>query len=160
MERSSGAAEAQRGAEAALGQWIRSRRSAASVSQRELADRAGLSRSYLCDIERGRGKKPSVHSLHAIADALEVDRVDLLRIAGILDTPSGPEDASRERRIVAVYRALGADNQDAMERFGRFLLHEEQRWVQPSFIEADVAGRHREGHPRQTGPTLFDLDEA
>jgi DNA-binding XRE family transcriptional regulator len=38
----------------ALGDWIKTTRIAQGVSQRELADRAGLSRSYLCDIEHGR----------------------------------------------------------------------------------------------------------
>ncbi|MCA9860918.1 MAG: helix-turn-helix transcriptional regulator, partial [Thermomicrobiales bacterium] len=39
---------------ATLGDWIRVSRMQQSMSQRELADRSGLSRSYLCDIERGR----------------------------------------------------------------------------------------------------------
>jgi transcriptional regulator with XRE-family HTH domain len=156
MDHAEGVAAQGQGAGIALGQWIRLRRAAASISQRELADRAGLSRSYLCDIERGRGKKPSIHSLHAIADALEVDRVDLLRAAGVLDAPSGPEEASRERRLLAVFRGLSEPNQDALERFGRFLLHDEQRWVQPSFIEAELSARGA-ARTSQSGPTLFDL---
>src|SRR4051812_18226639 len=46
-----------------LGDWIKTRREVESLSQRALADRAGISRSYLCDIERGRGTRPSVASL-------------------------------------------------------------------------------------------------
>jgi transcriptional regulator with XRE-family HTH domain len=157
MDPAGGPDKGSRGTVPALGQWIRLRRTTGSISQRELADRAGLSRSYLCDIERGRGKKPSIQSLHAIADALEVDRVELLRVAGILDAPRGPEEASRERRLLSIFRGLSDGNQEALERFGRFLLHEEQRWVQPSFIEPEPAARHHARFP-QSGPPLFELD--
>lgn len=44
------------------------------LSQAELALRAGLSRSYLADLEAGhRGARPSLRVLEQIAKALEVD---------------------------------------------------------------------------------------
>jgi transcriptional regulator with XRE-family HTH domain len=138
----------------ALGEWIKARRAAQGINQRELADRAGLSRSYLCDIERGRGTKPSVDTLDSISSALGADRTDLLRVAGILEPLRDPEENSRERKLIAVYRGLNERNQLALESFARFLLSEEQHWVQPKLVgDHDQPSDHRGD---QQGPTLFD----
>ena len=137
----------------ALGEWVRGRRVAAGVNQRDLAARAGISRSYLCDIERGRGGQPSLACLDRIAGALSVDRAELLSAAGFL----GPSrDAKHEKRVtdlISVYRGLSESGQESLERLARFLLAEEQRWTQPRLVD-DVSGA--EPHRRQTGPTLFD----
>ena len=89
-----------------LGDWVRTARTSQGISQRALADRSGLSRSYLCDIERGRGAQPSVTTLDKLAKALGASRADLLRIAGILE-PSGRLGDERERRFLTVFRDLG-----------------------------------------------------
>ncbi|MGI8476685.1 MAG: helix-turn-helix domain-containing protein [Thermomicrobiales bacterium] len=141
--------------ESPLGSWIRARRTANGMSQRELADRAGLSRSYLCDIERGRGTRPSLHSMDRLAMALGVDRVELLEAAGILASGADPRQSHREGRLVTVFRGLSDGAQESLERYARFLLSDEQRWVQPRFSD----GFEEAGKPRlmvQTGPTLFD----
>src|SRR4051794_28646017 len=140
----------------ALGEWVRSRRSAASVNQRDLAARAGISRSYLCDIERGRGGQPSLGCLDRIAAALGADRAEILAAAGIL----GPaRDAKQDKRVIdllAIYRGLSESGQDSMERLARFLLAEEQRWTQPRLVD-EIIPMER---PRvQSGPTLFDALE-
>ncbi len=91
---------------ATLGDWIRVSRMQQSMSQRELADRSGLSRSYLCDIERGRGAQPSVQTLDKLAAALNVSRMELLRAAGIIEPTPGQERSDRERRFAALFRDL------------------------------------------------------
>jgi transcriptional regulator with XRE-family HTH domain len=142
---------------AALGEWVRSRRLAASVNQRDLAARAGMSRSYLCDIERGRAGQPSLQCLDRIATALGADRTEILAASGIL----GPaRDAKHDRRVnelLAIYRGLSQSGQESMERLARFLLAEEQRWVQPRLVDDTES---HEPHKRQSGPTLFDALEA
>jgi transcriptional regulator with XRE-family HTH domain len=142
----------------ALGEWIRAARAAQGISQRSLADRSGLSRSYLCDIERGRGARPSVATLDKLANALGASRVDLLRVAGILESPGRVGD-ERERRFLVIFRDLDAHAQDALERFARFLHAEEHRWVQPPLL--DGADQDRSSFSTvPAGPTLFDgLDE-
>ena len=138
-----------------LGEWVRSRRVAANVNQRDLASRAGISRSYLCDIERGRGGQPSLGCLDRIASALGADRAEILSAAGIL----GPaRDAKQDKQVIdliAVYRGLSESGQDSMERLARFLLAEEQRWVQPRLV--DELARTDPRKP-QSGPTLFNVD--
>ena len=136
-----------------LGSWIRTYRKGINVSQRELADRAGISRSYLCDIERGRGTRPSVEALDRIAAALGADRTEVLREAGILEPRLSPEKSTREQKLVALFRGLSDGNQHALERFARFLLSEDQHWVQARLVdEEDHGDRIRV----QSGPGLFD----
>lgn len=60
-----------------LGARIRSARVAASLSQQELADRAGTYKSCISDWEHGH-REPSLAQLRAIAGVLEVDITDLV----------------------------------------------------------------------------------
>jgi transcriptional regulator with XRE-family HTH domain len=138
----------------ALGEWIRAARATQGISQRGLADRSGLSRSYLCDIERGRGARPSVATLDKLAAALGSSRIDLLRVAGILESPGRPGD-ERERRFLVIFRDLDPRAQDAVERFARFLHAEEHRWIQPPLLDG-ADDEHPGASPVATGPTLFD----
>jgi transcriptional regulator with XRE-family HTH domain len=124
------------------------------VSQRALASRAGISRSYLCDIERGRGAQPSVGVLDKLATALGASRWDLLRAAGILDPAPAAVDNSAERRLLALYRDLSDSGRAAVERFARFTHGEEQRWIQPRLVESETGEISPVAVP--AGPTLLD----
>ena len=137
-----------------LGDWLRATRTGQGVSQRALAERAGVSRSYLCDIELGRGAQPSVTTLDKLATALGASRADLLRAAGVIDALPQGREHDAERRLLAVFRDLSADGRAAVERLARFVHHEEHRWVQPTLIEP--IGDAADNPPQQTGPTLFD----
>lgn len=55
-----------------IGQVICGKRKEKGLTQKELADRTELSRSYICDLEAGR-YTPSVKSLVAISSVLELD---------------------------------------------------------------------------------------
>src|SRR5688500_11921514 len=83
-----------------LGEWVRATRKELGISQRALADAAGLSRSYLCDIERGRGTQPSVTTMDKLAEALGASRSDLLRAAGVIEEDNGPRHSETERRLL------------------------------------------------------------
>lgn len=61
-----------------LGQTVRAIRRRAYLSQEELANRAGLDRTYIGGIERGK-RNPTITSLYTIADALEVSLHDLFK---------------------------------------------------------------------------------
>lgn len=71
---------------AALGEAILVRRGAARLSQRELAERAGVSNAYLSQVERGL-HEPSIRVLHSIASALGVQLDLLLSQAGFVGAP-------------------------------------------------------------------------
>lgn len=61
-----------------LGQKIKELRLKAGYSQKELAAKAGLHRTYMSDVERGE-RNVSVENIEKIAKALGVRSSDLLR---------------------------------------------------------------------------------
>jgi transcriptional regulator with XRE-family HTH domain len=136
-----------------LALWIRSNRAAQEMSQRDLAQRASISRSYLCDIEHGRGTQPSNFVLEKLATALGATSAEILRAAGILHDGDEADDHSNEFRLLAVYRDLSADGRIAVERFARFIHIEEHRWIQPPLIDGQPSATTQSA---QDGPSLFD----
>jgi transcriptional regulator with XRE-family HTH domain len=64
-----------------LGRRIRELRTALALSQEELADRAGLHRTYVGAVERGE-RNVSIDNILAIARALGVSGSELLRGVG------------------------------------------------------------------------------
>lgn len=61
-----------------IGEQITLHRKMRRMSQRELAKQAGLSRSYVCDIEKGRPTAQSLTTLEKIATALGVTVSEIL----------------------------------------------------------------------------------
>ena len=94
----------------ALGQFIKSQRQLAELSQRELARLANLSDPYVSQIERGR-HDPSIKVLRAIAEALNIRADTILAYAGWLQ---GDEDAEAER--VDAEEAIRADHRLTLEQ--------------------------------------------
>ncbi|MEV6240382.1 tetratricopeptide repeat protein [Lentzea sp. NPDC051838] len=68
---------------------LRLRRHEASVSQRELADRAGMSVAAVRDLEQGRSRRPHPRSVRALIDALGLTgaAADELRAAAAVSGP-------------------------------------------------------------------------
>jgi len=108
----------------ALGDFIKSQRTMAELSLRELAARTNVSNPYLSQIERGM-HEPSVRVLKAIAGALNLSAETLLAQAGLLEEDDGaapkmsvPDaidadtDLTPEQRaaLLAVYRSYVAEN--------------------------------------------------
>lgn len=121
----------------ALGTWVRSNRLAQRISQRELAERAGVSRSYVGDIERGRGVRPSLETLDKLASSLGAARIHILQAAGVVEGWGGNKTDAAELRLVSLYRDLSDEGRLTVERFVQFVHAEESRWSQASFITGD-----------------------
>ena len=141
-----------------LGEWIRTARTEQGLSQRALADRSGLSRSYVCDIERGRGAEPSMATLDKLAAALGSSRAEVMSAAGLIDPVAKGHETDDERRLLAVFRDLKAENQASVLRFARFLQADEQRWTQPQLID-DGPSHEAHPNPASRGPMLFELND-
>ena len=60
-----------------FGQVVRHYRGLAGMSQEELADAAGLHRTYVSLLERGR-RNPSLHVINTLAMALGISVVQLI----------------------------------------------------------------------------------
>jgi transcriptional regulator with XRE-family HTH domain len=54
-----------------FGASVKARRGQLGISQEELAGRANLHRTYVCDVERG-ARNVSLQSIHKLARALEI----------------------------------------------------------------------------------------
>lgn len=106
----------------ALGDFIRSQRRLAELSQRELAKLADLSDAYLSQLERGL-HEPSVRVVNGLSSALNVPAERLLNFLGRETTESqttmSTEGAilldealtdSQKQSLLDVYRAFIAAN--------------------------------------------------
>lgn len=103
-----------------LGEYIRAQRTAAKISLRGLAERAGVSNPYLSQVERGL-RRPSAAILTQIADGLSISAETLLVKAGILrpsQVTTAVVDAIRaddhlsarhKETLIEIYRALRND---------------------------------------------------
>ena len=78
-----------------FGDLLRRHRTAAALSQEELAERAGVSVRALSDLERGVHRVPRLETVRMLADALSLsntDRAALLAAARPALFPSDAED--------------------------------------------------------------------
>jgi transcriptional regulator with XRE-family HTH domain len=95
-----------------VGENIKSLRAAAGISQRELADRVGISPSMLSLVEAGR-REPSVKLLRDISRALQVPSATLFAFA-LEDESESHDDLPlfgklremNERLLAAVHHSL------------------------------------------------------
>lgn len=146
---------------ALLGTWVRNARKTQGLSQRALADQSGLSRSYVCDIERGRGSEPSLATLDKLSMALGTSRAELMQAAGLIDKALVPRESDEERRLLSLFRDLSDAGQDQILRYTRFLHQEEHNWQQASFVgdeDESAANRPPARNGQGRSLALFDLE--
>lgn len=104
-----------------LGEFIREQRTAAQISLRALAAKAGVSNPYLSQVERGL-RRPSADILAQIAHGLSISVESLLVKAGILETADAPEvvlairgdDVLTERQKAALVDIYSAFRKEAL----------------------------------------------
>ena len=73
-----------------IGEEIKKNRNAKGFTQDELAEKIGISRNYISDLENNR-YAPSVKTLSKIAVALQMDLNFLLEMSEIQDKNNGGE---------------------------------------------------------------------
>jgi transcriptional regulator with XRE-family HTH domain len=107
----------------ALGRTVRVYRAAQDMARRDLAERAGVSYSYLAEIEKG-AKYPSSKALHAIAKALGLSPAELLTASETLEAPEEQiAIAAREASSIA-YQMSPAEPEGARARQQRWFHHQ------------------------------------
>lgn len=85
-----------------LGPTLRSVRDLLGKSLKAVAGPADISPAYLVKLERGEVAAPSPHVLRRLAASLDVDYLELMRLAGYVEpTDDGP-------RATALAQAFGA----------------------------------------------------
>jgi transcriptional regulator with XRE-family HTH domain len=92
----------------AFGERVRELRKAQGMSQRELADRAGIDFTYLSKIENGRMEPPSEQVIRRVAEELDADADELFVLADKFPSDLAQELKTPER-VKALRRELAGD---------------------------------------------------
>ncbi len=103
----------------ALGDFIRSQRRLAELSQRELAKLADLSDAYLSQLERGL-HEPSVRVVHGLSSALNVPAEKLLNFLG-RDRGEGHQAVSTEATILTDDALTDSQKQSLLDVYRAFI---------------------------------------
>ena len=77
-----------------LGSYLAQVRNERGYSQRDLAEKCGISAAEICRVESGKRLKPSPAVLRAVADALVISYPHLMQLAGYMEETE--EDEPRE----------------------------------------------------------------
>ena len=96
-----------------LGEFIRTQRRLAQLSQRELAKLTNLSDPYVSQIERGL-HAPSVRVLRALAGALDISAESMASYAGLLDPIDQPDSRRATESAIRADALLTDDQKDAL----------------------------------------------
>lgn len=104
----------------ALGDFIRSQRRIAELSQRELARLADLSDAYLSQLERGL-HEPSVRVLNGLSQALNVPAEKLLRFLGRQEDAEVDDEPTTESVILTDDKLTDAQKQSLLDVYRAFL---------------------------------------
>ena len=103
----------------ALGEFIKSQRRIADLSQRELARLADLSDAYLSQLERGL-HEPSIRVLNGLAQALNVPSEKLLAYLGRHDDDAAAA-RSTESAIATDDRLTDTQKQSLLDLYRAFI---------------------------------------
>ncbi len=68
-----------------IGTYLADLRAEKKWSQRELAEKSGISNTEISRIESGKRTNPTPSTLRALADALQVEYRDLMKLAGYIE---------------------------------------------------------------------------
>lgn len=104
----------------ALGDFIRSQRKLAELSQRELAKLADLSDAYLSQLERGL-HEPSVRVLHGLSGALNVPADRLMRFLGRNGDDETTETVTTESAIMLDEALTDVQKQSLLDVYRSFI---------------------------------------
>ena len=111
---------------AAVGRRIKDERKRRGLTQRQLADAAGLSDRYISNLE-GSHRSPALKALQAIAGALQIQPKDLL--TGVPSTHM-PLDADLSRLSSILKDASGEDRETVID-FARVFVRRKRRLPTP-----------------------------
>lgn len=149
-----------------IGRVIRMYRKRKGYSINQLADIAGVSKSYLSKIERGVHRNPSVEFLKKISRALKVELKELFDTEVILYRRTEQEDEWRTHLVQAVQAGM---NQEELFQFTHRLKQKKKeralyrnREPDPGEyrrMESPYAGGQRNGTDRQRSRSVFDEDK-
>ena len=115
------------GIDVTLGERIRQLRDALGITHAQVAERAGISRSYVTRLEADKVDLPAKDKLKGLAEALGTSRGDLLQAAGYLEQePALLDDPAVELAFRHVEDLPPEDRREVLE-FVAFVLQRRRR---------------------------------
>ncbi len=121
--------------EASIGERIKMLRQAKSLTQEELATRAGLTKGFISQVERNLTSL-SVESLIGILDALD-------------EKPSNFFNGAFDEKIVFKFRDRVELEREDVKRFQILVPAAQNRLMDPALLELDVGERTPEEEPHE-----------
>lgn len=94
-----------------LGEKLRELRKERKLTLEKLAERAGLSKSYLWELENRESQRPSAEKLTALGDALGVSASYFLE-----EDTRAPEDRHLDEAFFRGYQKLDADAKEQLRK--------------------------------------------
>jgi transcriptional regulator with XRE-family HTH domain len=132
-----------------LGQAIRAIRQGEGLSQKELAEAAGIDQSYLSMIESDQRRNPGMRIMSRLARALQVSMDDLAERAGYLPQPQPPDPLTE--RALWLFRQLPRWRQeDVLAHLELYLRLKDQP---PRVIGEEEGNDQTEQAPAQEQPS-------
>jgi transcriptional regulator with XRE-family HTH domain len=92
-----------------LGENIRGRRTSRGWSLGELAEKTGLSKAYLSDLENGQGGRPNIQYLLQVATALETTIDALIKGADDASSAERPDSIDEQDVLPAGLRQFAVE---------------------------------------------------
>ena len=109
-----------------FGKAIRNYRKQRGISQKELAEKAGIDFTYLSKIENNRTPPPSEDVIKAMAATLEVDSDELIRMAGKVPSDLA-EFLVTDTQAMAFLRSFEAGNVETRQDWIALLRRRKDR---------------------------------
>ena len=120
---------------------MRSLREEHGLTQRELADKAGIQQSYLSRLESGmRTLRPDVFALARIAQALGITLEEILIQTGVWATTEPSKDL-RWKRLERTFRSMSEERQEELLAIAQALLHLPPTWKPTAGTETPLTPR-------------------
>ena len=131
-----------------LGQAIRAIREAERLSQKEVAEAAGIDQSYLSMIESDQRRNPGIRIMSRLARALQVSVDELAAFAGYLPQQQPPDPLTE--RALRLFRQLPRWRQeDVVAQLELYLRLKDER---PRVIGEEKEDEQMEQAPAQGQP--------
>ena len=110
-----------------IGATVRYVRAERGLSQKELADKAGVTQATISRLESGRIKELKSDTLRLLADTLNVTSDHLMKSMAEVDNSEDILKFDHNARfLVQGYKDLSAEGRDQLMRFVRFLVNDEK----------------------------------
>lgn len=122
-----------------IGTYIANLRTEKKWSQRELAERSGISNTEISRLEAGKRTSPTPATLRALADALQTEYRDLMKLAGYIE-----EVHDKDKFFELVFKDSN-DNVVDVRRGVKEMFRRDEEWANVAYrVSKELTDEDRE----------------